>query len=368
MASVVPWFSRRKTPGDLETKVFVGRCKFLDENGEDVRFKEPGFRWGVFKEKRKEVYKDYAERIQAAFDQVYEKITGVRRYFQILCISYLICCLTYVCMFLNHSEKSQSPMPVLPTIKTPAISKYRSRVATKLPTPDFSPQGDVAPVISQTTPLANTENPVVEEVVENQPDPVVIDVTNTMVRRSMRFNKSKLPANAPHQQIDILVKEEEQTATQPPQLASARPKRNARTRSTKATSANSSTTSCETTVEPVKRSTRATSRRAAAKAAQHRIENSFIEVSEEIPVASESDSGFAEEGLESKKIKRQSVSVHHVKMSACQVSLEKVPSPVTSPTSPVSVAKETVKDQQPMEDVVEPNSSQQTAQSTNIGM
>lgn len=87
MASVAPWFNRRKTPGDLEleTKVFSGRCNFLDENGEDIRFKEPGFRWGVFKAKRKEIYKDYSERIQAAFDQVYEKITGVRRYFP-LCV------------------------------------------------------------------------------------------------------------------------------------------------------------------------------------------------------------------------------------------------------------------------------------------
>lgn len=85
--NVVPWFSRRRTPGDLETKVLNSsgsRCKFLDENGEDIRFKEPGFRWGVFKEMRKDVYKDYAERIQAVFDEVYEKITRIRRYMCVL--------------------------------------------------------------------------------------------------------------------------------------------------------------------------------------------------------------------------------------------------------------------------------------------
>lgn len=82
MASAQPFFSRKQTPGDLETKVFTSRsrCKFLDENGEDIRYKQPGIRWELFKEMRKATFADYAERIQAAFDEVYEKVTGIRRY------------------------------------------------------------------------------------------------------------------------------------------------------------------------------------------------------------------------------------------------------------------------------------------------
>lgn len=77
-----PWFSRRRTPGDLETRVInsTGRCNYLDENGKDVRHQNPGLRWEVLREKRKATYKDYADRIQAAFDSVYEKLSKISRY------------------------------------------------------------------------------------------------------------------------------------------------------------------------------------------------------------------------------------------------------------------------------------------------
>lgn len=93
MANIIPWFSRRRTPGDLESGVFNtgsrSNFQFLDENGEDTRFKEPGFRWEVVREKRIAIYNDYAARIQASFDQIYEKITGVRRYFVQKCHRYI---------------------------------------------------------------------------------------------------------------------------------------------------------------------------------------------------------------------------------------------------------------------------------------
>lgn len=78
-----PWFSRRRTPGDLEARAInsTGRCNYLDANGEDVRHKQPGLRWELLRDKRKATYRDYAQRIQAAFDEVYEKMTGIARYF-----------------------------------------------------------------------------------------------------------------------------------------------------------------------------------------------------------------------------------------------------------------------------------------------
>ena len=172
---------------------------------------------------------------------------------------------------------------------------------------------------------------------------------------------------------------------QPPQSASARPKRNTRLRTTKATSANSST---DDKAEPIRRSTRATSRRTAAKAAQKRIEDSFEEISEESGDKSSmkgSELGFAEgEGSESsKKLKRESISLQQVKMSICKVSLEKVASPVTTPTDakatpPPPLPKETngqeeeltvnLKDEKPtMEETMEASSSHETTRSTTIG-
>ena len=423
MASIEPWFSRRRTPGDLETKVFNSgaRCKFLDENGEDVRFKQPGFRWDVFKERRKAIYKDYSERIQASFDQVYEKITGVRRYLYNFIASYVCVCVavrpTLCVCFTNHREKSQSPIAVLPTIKTPAISKSRSRVASKLHSQDLSPVRE-APVISQPKidpPLLNTENPVEEKVAETVKnlEPAILDVTNTTVRRSMRINKkdihriskpddhfgqenlnpSKRPPIASHQpQADIALKEVPQEEVQPTLItASARPKRNTRSRTAKATSA-TTTTNSDTIAEPFRRPTRATSRRAAAKAAAKSIEESFSEEAvrddtckpsvKEVPatlVVEESDSGLMKGGLDARKNQktRESVSLQQVKMSVCKVSMEKVVSPVTSPISSMVTPPEegdereqeltTKTHQQPMEEEKETNEanlSNETTQST----
>lgn len=83
MAIREPWFSRRRTPGDLEARVFksTGRCKFVDDDGEDMRYKQPGFRWDLFRDIRKTTCNEYSERIQSIFDEVYEKITIIGRYF-----------------------------------------------------------------------------------------------------------------------------------------------------------------------------------------------------------------------------------------------------------------------------------------------
>ena len=285
----------------------------------------------------------------------------------------------------RENETSQSPIPVLPTIKTPAISKSRSRVAAaRPPTQDLSPQRE-APVISQpefNTPLASTKSPKAPEIVENPPELVILDVTNTTVRRSMRLNKKDIPKpddrlRVPYQQqVDIELKEVEQIEMRPPESALARPKRNTRSRATKATSSNSST---NTKAEPVRRSTRATSRRAA----QKRIEDSFVEISEEQGNKSsvqESDSGVAEGELGSKKPKRESISLQQVKMSICKVSLEKVASPMTIPTpggkatpppTEIDGKKEelAVKDEQPaIEETMEASLSHETTQSTTTGM
>ena len=87
-----PWFNRRHTPGNLEASVFdSGRpCEFLNENGEDVRYKEPGVRWSLLKEMRKETYNDYAGRLQGVFDEFYERISKLgknrqSRYCQQVC-------------------------------------------------------------------------------------------------------------------------------------------------------------------------------------------------------------------------------------------------------------------------------------------
>ncbi len=267
------------------------------------------------------------------------------------------------CFNFRENETSQSPIPVLPTIKTPAISKSRSRIAAaavKPPTQDLSPQRE-APVISQSifdSPLASTtKSPNVPETVENPPEVVILDVTNTTVRRSMRLNKKDVPPkpsddqlrNAPHQQqADIELK---QIDVQPPQSTSARPKRNTRSRAAKATSSStagidakvvrttSSNSSTDAKAELMRRSTRATSRRAAAKAAQKRIEDSFVDGSTEPGDSCKSSvkegeaESMEEEGSgSSEKPKRESVSLHQVKMSVCKVSLEKVASPVTTLT------------------------------------
>jgi hypothetical protein len=170
----------------------------------------------------------------------------------------------------------------------------------------------------------------------------------------MRLNKKDVPPklsddrlrNAPHQQqTDIELK---QIEVQPPQNASARPKRNTRSRAVKAISSNpgtdakvmkttSSNSSTDAKAEPMRRSTRATSRRAAAKAAQKRIEDSFVEDSTESGDSckssvkeGESESVEGEGSGSSEKPKRESVSLQQVKMSVCKVSLEKVASPVTT--------------------------------------
>ena len=292
-------------------------------------------------------------------------------------------------LLFRENETSQSPIPVLPTIKTPAISKSRSRVAAaKPPTQDLSPQRE-APVISQpkfNTPLASTKSTKVPEIIENPPELVILDVTNTTVRRSMRLNKKDIPKpddrlRVPHQQQpDIELKEVGQVEMQPPESTSARPKRNTRSRATKATSSNSS---ANAKAEPVRRSTRATSRRAAAQAAQKRIEDSFVEIREgqgDKSSVQESDSGFAEGESGSKKPKRESISLQQVKMSVCKVSLEKVASPVTTPTPggkatppPTKTDGEkeelTVKDEQPaVEETMQASLSHETTQSATIGM
>lgn len=75
------WLSRRRTPGDLETTLFdpSNKRKFLNENGVDVRLKQPGVRYDLLREMRRATLTDYRERIQAVFDQVFEKITGGQR-------------------------------------------------------------------------------------------------------------------------------------------------------------------------------------------------------------------------------------------------------------------------------------------------
>ena len=82
MAGKEPWFSRRETAGDLENRVFnsTSRCNYLDENGEDMRYKQPGLRWGMLSEMRRSTHSEYAGRIQSIFDEVYAKITRLGRY------------------------------------------------------------------------------------------------------------------------------------------------------------------------------------------------------------------------------------------------------------------------------------------------
>ena len=77
MAHSSQWFSRKQTAGDLEANMFdSGRqCEFVNANGEDVRYKQPGLRWELFKEIRKETYFDYTGRLQSVFDEFYERVT-----------------------------------------------------------------------------------------------------------------------------------------------------------------------------------------------------------------------------------------------------------------------------------------------------
>ena len=192
----------------------------------------------------------------------------------------------------------------------------------------------------------------------------------------MRLNKKDISKpddrlRVPHQQqADI---ELEQIEIQPPENTSARPKRNTRSRAAKATSSDN------TKAEPVRHSTRATSRRAAAKAAQKRIEDSFSEEQGDKLSVKERDSGFTEGESGSMKPKRESISLQQVKMSVCKVSLEKVVSPMTTLTpdakaTPPPIETDgrtvelTVKDEQPGMEEMEASSSHETTQSTTIGM
>lgn len=200
----------------------------------------------------------------------------------------------------------------------------------------------------KTTVPLNTENPVVEEAAEVtdnlEPEPKgVHDITNTSMRRSTRLtgkepNTSKRGGEnrftQPSVQSELLSKprhqpRSEEKEVQPPKpRASARPSRSTRSRVAKSVV---SSTDESALIEPVRRSTRASSRRAAKQ-----IQESMAsEIDADVVTSScvkkmEPGSGLQSPGLEVRT--KDCLSLKNV--SNCRVSLERVKSPTT--TSPSS--------------------------------
>ena len=275
----------------------------------------------------------------------------------LLCVyvSNFILCLTC-------RERSQSPIQALPTIKTPAISKSRSRLATKVASPVFKDIPDNLPNMMSIPTNNYCENSAKDNESEVASDTrsnpvVVLDITNTSVRRSGRLKRKELKFDGrdeahflrensrpvgiqeqvPHETVlESIV--EDAGAPLPP-LSPARPKRNTRSRAAKTTASASSTGLVFN--EPVRRTTRANTRRA-AKTSEMQQEKCLVNENKSTEDNVYNSSGKEEEtvqessssGEKRRKRKKKSVELEE-NMSKCRVSLDKIVSPVgVSPNLP----------------------------------
>ena len=175
--------------------------------------------------------------------------------------------LTHLFVIILSRERSESPVPVLPTLRTPGISKSRSRLAAKHDSPvDVESEDN-----KQSTEVPSD----VEKVKEMMENPVVVhDITNTSVRRSLRVKRNDIKSEAQFLrenvkspqinplQLEVVQEDAEgdQVRVQPP--ASARPRRSTRLLKSKAAA------------NPVRRATRAATRKS-AKAAANKIRESL---------------------------------------------------------------------------------------------
>ena len=175
--------------------------------------------------------------------------------------------LTHLFVIILSRERSESPVPVLPTLRTPGISKSRSRLAAKHDSPvdvEFEDNKQSTEVPSD-----------VEKVKEMMENPVVVhDITNTSVRRSLRVKRNDIKSEARFLrenvkssqinplQLEVVQEDDEgdQVRVQPP--ASARPRRSTRLLKSKAAA------------NPV-RQTNSAAMRKSAKAAAKKIRESL---------------------------------------------------------------------------------------------
>ena len=66
---------------DLEKQVAKhqtsnGRKMFYGESGDDLRLKQPGFKWSLINDRRHQISDDFAKQLSSIFEEYYEKITG----------------------------------------------------------------------------------------------------------------------------------------------------------------------------------------------------------------------------------------------------------------------------------------------------
>ncbi len=73
---------RRRMAPELEAFAFDRRkCRkaAFDSEGRDVRLITFGMKWQMIRERKEETLTDFTARVQKAFDEAYEKITGGKR-------------------------------------------------------------------------------------------------------------------------------------------------------------------------------------------------------------------------------------------------------------------------------------------------
>lgn len=265
-------------------------------------------------------------------------------------------------VFINFSllrDSSQSPLTVLPSLRTPAISKSRSRVAARVNSP-VRPVTDTIP--SKTVVPSSTENPVIEkasEMDENLEPLGVLDITNSSVRRSTRLTSKELKARKPgsenrftqerfqpevlnkptqppqQSQLEIVHIEE----AQPRQKSSARPTRVTRSRAAKAITTSVDETD---TNEPARRTTRASSKRL-ARTASKQIQKTLASDSDmDVVLNSPVNNVAPDSSLKSSDNKTSTNKSLPLQknMSNLQVSLEKVASPSAVPPPCATPSKE----------------------------
>ena len=80
------WFGRglrTKMAPELAEREFATtasmRKALFNEAGKDVRLITPGLRWSYIDEKKAAIRRDFREKVQDAFDELYERITGGKR-------------------------------------------------------------------------------------------------------------------------------------------------------------------------------------------------------------------------------------------------------------------------------------------------